>query len=43
MLFMLLAINYLTIQRSHFLYVLNKIELKLNLETLQCEKKLFDL
>ena len=37
---MLLTINYLTMQRSHFLCVLNQIALKLNLQTLQWGKKL---
>ena len=40
---MLLTINYLTMQRNHFLYVLNQIELKLNHQTLHGEKKLFHL
>ena len=40
---MLLTINYLTMQRNHFLYVLNQIELKLNHQTLHWEKKLFHL
>ena len=39
----LLTINYLTMQRNHFLYVLNQIELKLNHQTLHWEKKLFHL
>ena len=38
-----LTINYLTMQRNHFLYVLNQIELKLNHQTLHWEKKLFHL
>ena len=40
---MLLTISYLTMQRNHFLYVLNQIELKLNHQTLHWEKKLFHL
>ena len=39
----LLHLCYLTMQRNHFLYVLNQIELKLNHQTLHWEKKLFHL